>query len=159
MLTSTVQLDILAHPLQSKGQPHLFSELFRNESLSPDYVPPHDFFGSVGHAADSLDRVRRPKFSSKSECRKSANAVFAFIPAVGGLRISRCAHNSFPCEFDDGCYGSCHQLSPKPMSTSGHRRFNFSCAALIGEVIRGKRSMEWGKHQVTQRQKEVANAA
>lgn len=159
MLTSAVQLGILAHSLQPKGQPRLSGELFRDESLSSDCVRPHDFFGSVRHPANSLDRVCRPKFSSRSECRESTNSVFAFIPAMGRFRILQCDHDSFPLEFDDGCYGSCHQLSPKLIFTSGHIRFVFIRDAVIGEVFRGGKAMECGKHQVAQRQKEVAHAA
>jgi hypothetical protein len=159
MLTSAVQLGILAHSLQPKGQSRLSGELFRDESLSSNRVRPHDFFGSVRHPANSLDRVCRPKFSSRSECRKSMNSVFPLIPAMGRFRILQCDHNSFPLEFDDGCYGSCLQLSPKLIFTSGHIRFVSVRDTGIGEDLRGVKSMECGKHQVAHRPKEVTHAA
>jgi len=159
MLTSAVQLRILTHSLQSKGQSRLLCELFRDESLSPDRVRPHDFFGSVGHPTNSFNRVRRPKFSSRSECRKSMNSVFALIPAMGRFRILQCDHDSFPLEFDDGCYGSCHRLSPELIFTSGHIRFVSVRDTAIGKDLRGDKAMECGKHQVAHRPKEVTHAA
>ena len=159
MLTSAVQFGILAHSLQSKRQARLLGELFRDESLSPDRVRPHDFFGSIGHPTDSFNRVRRPKFSSRSERRKSVNPVFAFIPAVGRLGIFQFAHDIFQHKFDDGYYGSRHQLSPELIFTSGHGRFISRCGPLIGEVLQGDRAVDWGTHQVARWQKEMAHAA
>jgi len=159
MLTSAIQLGILADPLQSEGQSRLFGELFRDESLSSNCVRPHDFFRSVRHPANSLDRVCRPKFSSRSECSKSMNSVFALIPAIGRFRILQCDHDSFPLEFDDGCYGSCHQLSPELIFTSGHIRFVSVRDTAIGEGIQGDEAMECGKHQVAHRSMEVTHAA
>ena len=124
MLTSTVQLSILAHALQAKRQARLFGEIFRNESLSAIYIRPHNFFGSINHPTNSVNRVCGPKISSIGKCGKSANAEFAFIPAVGRPGIFQCAHDSSLRDFDDGCYARNPQLSPKVKFRSSHGGFS-----------------------------------